>query len=74
MIMMFKKKIETLQEKFYLLFLIIITEMMLSISFNDDLLDTSIHHLTLNQFIISLEHLLDALELSTFYDMNCRVD
>jgi len=48
--------------------------MMLSISFNDDCLDTSIHHQSLDQFIISLELLLDVLKLSTFYDMNCRID
>jgi len=58
----------------YLLFSIIIAEMMLSILFNNDSLDTLICHLTLDQFIISLEHSLNAFELDTFYDMNCRVD
>ena len=58
----------------YLLFLIVIAEMTLSNLFDDDSLDMSIRHLTFDQFIISLECFLDALKLSTFYDMNCRVD
>jgi len=57
--------------KFYLLFLIIIAKMMLSILVDDDLLDTSIYHFIFDQFIISFEHSLNALELNTFYDMNC---
>ena len=57
----------------YLLFLIIIAEMMLSNILNDDSLDMLIHHLILDQFIISSEHFLNTLESHTFYDANCRV-
>jgi len=44
------------------------------INLDDNHLDTSIHHQPLNQFVISLELLLNALELNTFYDMNRRAD
>jgi len=53
--------------------LIVIAEVTLSTLFDDDSLGTSIRHLTLDQFITSLERLLNALELDTFYDTNCRV-
>jgi len=46
--------------------------MTLSTSLDDDSLGTSIRHLTLDQFITSPERLLNALELDTFYDTNCR--
>jgi len=57
---------------FYLVFPTVIAEMTLSTPLDDDSLGTSIRHLTLDQFVISLERSLNALELDTFYDTNCR--
>ena len=44
------------------------------IDLGDDRLGTSIRHQPLDQSVTSLELLLNALELDTFYDMNRRVD
>ncbi len=59
---------------FYLLFLIIIWANDAFNHLDDDYLNTLIHHLSLDQFIICFDFLLDELELSTFYDDNCKVD
>jgi len=39
---------------------------------DDDPLGTSIRHLTFGQSVTPPERLLNALELDTFYDTNCR--
>ena len=59
---------------FYLLFLTVTCSDDALIDFDDDRLNTSIRHQPLDQFVISLELLLNALELDTFYDMNHQVD
>jgi len=46
--------------------------MTLSTPLDGDSLGTSIRHLTPDQFVTSLERFLNALELDTFYDTNCR--
>ncbi len=48
--------------------------MTLSLDFDDDCLGVMIHHRLFDQFVTCFELLLDALELDTFYDDNCRVD
>jgi len=71
-----KKNSENFFHKFhlYLLFSIIICSDDAFIDLDDDCLDTSIRHQLFDQFVTSLELLLNALELDTFYDMNRRAD
>ncbi len=58
----------------YLLFSIVIwTDDALN-DLDNNHLDALIHHLLFDWFIICFEFLLDALELDTFYDDNCKVD
>jgi len=58
----------------YLLFPTVICPGDAFIDPDDDRLGTSIRHQLLDQFVTSLELLLNALELDTFYDMNRRAD
>jgi len=58
--------------RIYLVFSIVIAEMTLSTLFDDDSLGTSIRHLIFDQFVTPPERFLNALELDTFYDTNCR--